>query len=260
MQQNRSSGSSTNSIVDKPTNQEDLGKHARQDETDIMTNTEMPQPGKTRSLVARAKLYISKQTEAIHLRLGVAQILLRLIPYGTMGNLRSMIYGWCGFDISSKAYIAGALELRGDGDIYPHLHVGEHTFINTPCFIELNAPVHIGAHVGIGHHTVFVTSNHELGPASARMGKLKAGPITIGDGAWIGAGAMILPGVTIGPGAFVTAGAVVTRDVPANAKVAGVHARITSSLDGRDPALWQAMAGNSAEHTESVQESDKVVY
>jgi maltose O-acetyltransferase len=200
----------------------------------VMTGFERSHTSHARKQVARVRNYVDKQTESLHFRLALAQAVIRFIPYGAFGNMRSLIYRRCGFGINSKVYIAGTLELRGDGDIYSRLQIEEHTFINTPCFIELNAPIHIGRHVGIGHHTAFITSNHEIGPPDARMGKVKPAPVTIGDGAWIGAGAMILPGVTIGAGAFVTAGAVVTRDVPANAKVAGVHAKITGWLDGSE--------------------------
>jgi acetyltransferase-like isoleucine patch superfamily enzyme len=48
----------------------------------------------------------------------------------------------------------------------------------------------------------------------------------IEEGASIGGGATILPGVRIGAFAFVGAGSVVTRDVPANATVAGNPARL----------------------------------
>lgn len=50
--------------------------------------------------------------------------------------------------------------------------------------------------------------------------------MTIGDHAWIGHRAIIMPRVSIGRGAVVAAGAVVTGDVPAMAIVAGVPAKI----------------------------------
>ena len=180
---------------------------------------------------SRLGRYLQMQRLVLHVRLGVAQMLQRCIPYSLFGNVRSAIYRACGFRyIARKVYLAGPLDLRGDGDIYSRLHIGAHTFINTPCYIDLNALVHIGAHVGIGHHVVIITSNHEIGPPQHRMGAIRPAPVTIGDGAWIAAGAMILPGVTIGPGALVMAGAVVTRDVPANAKVAGARAQIAGEL------------------------------
>jgi len=181
--------------------------------------------------IDRAKIYASKQREAFHPRLGVAQFLVGLVPYGILGEVRLLLYRLAGFrNISDNVAIAGRLEIRGDGDIYPRLYIGEHTFINTPCFIELNADVKIGKRVGIGHHLVIITSNHKLGPPEERMGPLKFAPVTIGDGAWIGARVTILPGVTIGPGAFITAGAVVARDVPANAKVGGQQAQVIGTL------------------------------
>ena len=51
-------------------------------------------------------------------------------------------------------------------------------------------------------------------------------PVVVERRASIGSGAVILGGVRIGEGALVGAGAVVTRDVPAGAVVAGVPARV----------------------------------
>jgi acetyltransferase-like isoleucine patch superfamily enzyme len=56
-------------------------------------------------------------------------------------------------------------------------------------------------------------------------------PVVIGDRVWVGTRAVVLKGVTIGDGAVVAAGAVVTNDVPANAVVAGIPARVVGSAD-----------------------------
>ena len=64
--------------------------------------------------------------------------------------------------------------------------------------------------------------------------EVRTGEVVIGERAMIGAGAIILPGVQVGEGASVAANSLVTRDVPADATVAGVPATELSSdaLDG----------------------------
>jgi serine acetyltransferase len=54
----------------------------------------------------------------------------------------------------------------------------------------------------------------------------EVGPIHIGQQAWIGAGAVILPGVSIGAYSVVGAAALVNKDVPTDVRVAGVPARV----------------------------------
>jgi acetyltransferase-like isoleucine patch superfamily enzyme len=58
-----------------------------------------------------------------------------------------------------------------------------------------------------------------------------AAPIVIGDRVWVGTRAIVLKGVTIGDGAIVAAGAIVTKDVPANAVVAGIPAKVVGTAD-----------------------------
>jgi acetyltransferase-like isoleucine patch superfamily enzyme len=63
----------------------------------------------------------------------------------------------------------------------------------------------------------------------------KVVPTLIKEGASLGSGAVILCGVTVGRSALVGAGAVVTSDVPDNAVVAGVPARLTGDVKENKP-------------------------
>lgn len=63
----------------------------------------------------------------------------------------------------------------------------------------------------------------------------KAQPINIGNHVWIGLNATILKGVTIGDGAIIAAGAVVVHDVPAKTMVGGVPAKVL-----RENVEWKA--------------------
>jgi len=89
--------------------------------------------------------------------------------------------------------------------------------------------------IGMGHHTlsylstspIFTEKNNGTGHSwTDKESLLPYKPVTIGNDVWIGTRAMILGGVTIGDGAVIGAGAIVTKDVPPFAIVAGVPARI----------------------------------
>ena len=60
-------------------------------------------------------------------------------------------------------------------------------------------------------------------------------PITIGNHVWIGQGATILKGVTVGDGAIIAAKSLVLKDVPAQALVGGVPAKVI-----RENVEWEA--------------------
>jgi maltose O-acetyltransferase len=54
-------------------------------------------------------------------------------------------------------------------------------------------------------------------------------PISIGDGCWIGAGAIVLGGINIGASCIIGAGAVVTQDIPPYTVAVGNPARVIGS-------------------------------
>lgn len=113
-----------------------------------------------------------------------------------------------------------------------NLHVGDNFFANAGLVVLDTARVSIGNDVLIGPQVGIYAASHPLDPAMRAEGYEFARPITIGDGAWIGGHASILPGVTIGRGSVVGAGSVVTHDVPDGCVVAGNPARIIRRIKG----------------------------
>jgi maltose O-acetyltransferase len=101
-----------------------------------------------------------------------------------------------------------------------NLSIGDSTFINVDCLFEASGTIVIGRQCWFGPRVMVLTSNH-VGEERA----LEFLPVTVGDRVWIGAGATIVPGVTIGNDAVVAAGSVVTKNLLANARVAGIPAR-----------------------------------
>ena len=105
-----------------------------------------------------------------------------------------------------------------------NLTLGHGVFINLGCRFQDTGGITIGDGTLIGHGSTLTTLNHHVDPD--RRADMIPAPIRIGRKVWLGAAVTVVPGVTIGDGAIVGAGAVVTKDVPANAIVAGVPAKL----------------------------------
>lgn len=116
-------------------------------------------------------------------------------------------------------------------DFGQNIHVGQNVFINACCHFQDHGGVTIGDGCQIGHNVVFATLNHGLSPET--RGTTSPAPIVLRENVWVGSNSTILQGVTIGRNAIVAAGAVVTKDVPDNAIVGGVPARILRYIDAR---------------------------
>ena len=113
------------------------------------------------------------------------------------------------------------------------VRIGDNCGINHGVFILGRSGVTIGDNVVLSARCMLLDGGLE--PDSFVHGDIrpyKEEPIVIGDGAWIGAGAIILPGVTVGARSTVGAGSVVTRDVAPGTVVAGNPARPIKSPGG----------------------------
>lgn len=106
---------------------------------------------------------------------------------------------------------------------YPWLlDVGDHSWLGEDCWIDNMAPVSIGSSVCVSQGAYLCTGNHDWSdPAFGLIVK----PITLRDGAWAGARALIAPGVEIGECGVAAAGSVVTANIPPYEIHAGNPAR-----------------------------------
>lgn len=108
-----------------------------------------------------------------------------------------------------------------------HIDIGEGGLIGQGTIIVARDRISVGPNALIAEYVTIRDQDHEFGNSTpvAESG-LRTSPIHIGENVWIGAKATITRGVLIGDNVVVGAGAVVTTDVPANAVVGGVPARV----------------------------------
>lgn len=126
--------------------------------------------------------------------------------------------------VSDSALISPLASLR----FTDRLVIGNKSTIGPFCAVwgGIEATTTIGNGVLVAPGAVVVAGNHEIdGPGWIRDLGFDERDATVGDGAWIGANAVVI-GCSVGAGAVVAANAVVTEDIPAEAVAAGAPARV----------------------------------
>lgn len=131
-----------------------------------------------------------------------------------------------GCEIGDETKVGTFVEVQKNAKIGRRCKISSHTFICEGVTIE--------DFVFVGHGVTFINDSY---PRAANAdGTLqnekdwKVEYTRVKKGASIGSGSTILSNVTIGENAIVGAGSVVTKDVPANAVVAGNPARVLRSI------------------------------
>ena len=113
------------------------------------------------------------------------------------------------------------------------ISVGDRCLIGKGSGIVGHLQITIGNDVWTGHHVYITDQNHGYRdldlPISQQV--MPERPVSIGDGSWLGHGAVVLPGAAIGRHVVVGANSVVTGDLPDNCVAAGVPARVLKVLE-----------------------------
>jgi acetyltransferase-like isoleucine patch superfamily enzyme len=106
--------------------------------------------------------------------------------------------------------------------------IGAKTVLGQECTISAFRHVSIGRECVIADRVMLIDFDHGVVEVErpVRLQGIYKRDVRVGNNVWIGYGACILRGVTVGDNAIIGTSAVVTQDVPANAVVAGVPARV----------------------------------
>lgn len=142
----------------------------------------------------------------LNIRKKILKPLARFMPHS---KLRIFLFRLCGYSI------------------------GTDVFIGEDLIISDNLPdknVIVEDRVSIAPRVTIVTSSDPNLSKIRPYVKVINGCVRIKHDAWIGAGVIILPNITIGEGAVVGAGAVVTKDVSPYTVVVGVPAKVIKKL------------------------------
>jgi acetyltransferase-like isoleucine patch superfamily enzyme len=149
------------------------------------------------------------------------------IQIGRKGEVRFGRFVWIG-DGSKIRCHEGAVE------------IGEKTVIGQECTISAYQRVRIGAQCVIADRAMFIDFDHGVVEVERpiRVQGIYKRDVEVGSNVWIGYGACVLRGVRVGDNAIVGTNSVVTRDVPANAVVAGIPARIIRMREAPSRLRW----------------------
>jgi acetyltransferase-like isoleucine patch superfamily enzyme len=171
------------------------------------------------ALLLRRK-FLSSYGRRLHLD-GLAFVAPRVtIEIGPRGRVELGRWSWLGHDTKIRCH---------EGVV----SIGAKTVMGQECTISAYQHVSIGRECVIADRVMLIDFDHGMVEVDRpiRLQGIYKRDVRVGHNVWIGYGACILRGVTVGDNAVIGTNAVVTRDVPANAVVGGVPARVIRMRD-----------------------------
>jgi acetyltransferase-like isoleucine patch superfamily enzyme len=120
------------------------------------------------------------------------------------------------------------------------VEIGDKTVFGQECTISAYQRVRIGAQCVIADRAMFIDFDHGIAEVERpiRVQGIYKRDTVVGSNVWIGYGACVLRGVRVGDNSVIGTNAVVTRDVPANAVVGGVPAKVIRMREAPSDLSW----------------------
>jgi acetyltransferase-like isoleucine patch superfamily enzyme len=120
------------------------------------------------------------------------------------------------------------------------VHIGAKTVMGQECTISAFQHVSLGRECVVADRVMLIDFDHGVVDVERpiRLQGIYKRDVRVGHNCWIGYGACILRGVTVGNNCVIGTSAVVTREVPDNAVVAGIPARVIRMRDEPRTLRW----------------------
>ena len=120
------------------------------------------------------------------------------------------------------------------------VEIGDKTVFGQECTISAYQRVRIGEQCVIADRAMFIDFDHGMSEVERpiRVQGIYKRDTVVGSNVWVGYGACVLRGVRVGDNSVIGTNAVVTKDVPANAVVGGVPAKVLRMRDAPETLRW----------------------
>jgi acetyltransferase-like isoleucine patch superfamily enzyme len=120
------------------------------------------------------------------------------------------------------------------------VEIGAKTVLGQECTISAYRRVRIGEQCVIADRAMFIDFDHGVVEVERpiRLQGIYKRDVEVGSNVWVGYGACILRGVRVGDNSIVGTNSVVTKDVPANAVVGGIPARVIRMREAPQRLRW----------------------